>query len=472
MRALIGTLLLATALACPASAVAQLLNPNPSVLSLRPDGTLNTRAPGFFFSAGTPEGRYLVFFGVGSDFLGSNAPPGSDVANQWMLLDRLSHNIRVISRSAQGTAQNFGGDMANQGFSISISDDAKRIIFNSTATNLDPAATSGARHCYLWDRAVDHAVVVDVDPLPGLQARPCGNITADGREVVALCSQPVAGVIGFGVCVRNLDTGAIERLAPGRGAALGIGYEIRLDISADGSAVVFSGWEGSTPRGLTRVDRNTGEVFDVLSGPSSPSTISISGDGRYIAFNIGVYDHVTGIRRSVTRPTFANPTNFIYDMQVSRDGRFLAFRTAAAEFERAFTGLPFGSGRELVYRLDLATDRLELVSRLGLDGAIADASHSTCEIPSPFGCIPNRFSPRMSGDGRFVVFQFPRANLAPTYPPGERSAEQLFIKDMGPAAPLAEPVPVPLDRTALIVALGLGLWLLGAIALKRRGLAS
>lgn len=467
MRALIGTLLLGTALASPASAVAQLLSPNPTILTLRADG-LPADSSDVFFSAMTPNLRYFVVFGGrAQDFLGPAAPPGSEVAAQWILFDRQSNERRVVSINASGVAQNLGGSMASAGFAISISDDANRIIFNSTATNLDPAATSGGRHCYLWDRAVGHAVALDVDPLPGLQARPCGNITADGREVVALCSQPVSGVTGLGICVRDLDTGSIQRLAVGRGAVLGVSFESFTRISADGQVVAFSGWAGTTPVGLTRLDRGNGEVTDVIPTPNAPTNIALSADGRYLAYNIGVYDHATGSYRTVSRPPLQFPTRIIFDLSISRDGRFATFRTSAAEFERPFTGLPFGTGRIQVYRLDLATDRLDLVSRVGGDGPIANSTHDGCENPSPFPCPFNRFSPRISADGRHVVFQFPRSNLAPSYPPGDPAQAQLFIKDLGPAPALAEPVPVPLERHWLAVLMA-PMLLLGMFAAYRR----
>lgn len=469
MRALTRTLLFSAALAVPASAAAQLLSPNPTVLTVQSDGNLNARpSSGFFFSTMTPDARHVVFFGLPVHFIGSAAPPGSEVANQWMLLDRTTDTLRVVSVNSAGVAQNLG-DMFEQGFAISISDDASRIIFNSAATNLDPAATTAGRRCYLWDRAVGHAVAVDTDPSPGLQSWPCGNITADGREVVALCSQPVAGVIGFGVCVRNIDTGAIERLALGRGAGLGFAYEALTKISADGSTVAFGGWQGTTEVGVQRVDRATGAVVNVTNVAGSPFSISLSYDGRFLLADSRLYDHATGELRTVIRRAPAPfPSRNIYDAVLSRDGRYAAFRTSAGEFERPFTGLPFPTGRIQVYRLDLATDRLELVSRVGLDGPIADQSHDPCESPSVLNCSFNRFSPRISGDGRFVVFQFPRANLAPSYPAGSAFAPQLFIKDMGPAAPLASPEPVPLDRRWLIFGLGLALFACGSLALRGR----
>jgi hypothetical protein len=469
MRALIGAWLVGTALACPASAVAQLLSPNPTVLSTRPDGTTSQIVSGLVFSAMTPDARYIVLYGSSGELIGPTAPGGTLLSQQWMLFDRQTGDRRVVSVNAQGAGQILFPQPTNSGFAVSISDDANRIVFNSTATNFDPPATSGVNRCYLWDRAVGHAVALDVDPLPGLQAWPCGNITADGREVVALCSQPVANVTGFGVCVRNIDTGEIQRLAPGRGTGLGFGYEVFLRISADGSTVAFSGWQGTTAVGLTRVDRLTGTVTDVLPNAGTPPNISISGDGRFLAFASSVYDHQTGITRTaVRRPPFEWPTRTIWDLQISRDGRFVAFRTSAGEFERPFSGLPFATGRILVYRIDLATDRLEMVSRVGLDGPIANQTHDPCENPQVFSCFFNRFSPRISGDGRFVVFQFPRANLAPSYPPGNEFATQLFIKDMGPAAPLVEPVAVPLDRRSLLLVLGLALLLTGSLVLGRR----
>lgn len=472
MRALIRGVALSAALAFPASAVAQLLSPNPTVLTVRTDGSLNPEPSGVvFFSAMTPDARFLVIAARSADLIGPGAPGAGSPLNQWILIDRTSGEKRVISVNAQGAGQATPPlqEPWTSGHAVSISDDANRIVFNSIATNLDPAATTLTNRCYLWDRAVGHAVALDVDPLPGLQARPCGNITADGREVVALCSQPTPGVMGSGVCVRNIDTGEIQRLAPGRGAGVGFGYELYLKISADGSVVAFSGWQGTTAIGLTRVDRQTGTVTDVLPNPGTPPNVSISGDGRFLAFASSVYDHQTGITRTaVRRPPLAWPSRIIWDLQISRDGRFVAFRTSAGEFERPFSGLPFATGRILVYRIDLATDRLEMVSRVGLDGPIANQTHDGCENPPAFSCFFNRFSPRISGDGRFVVFQFPRANLAPSYPPGNEFAPQLFIKDMGPAAPLVEPVPVPLDRRSLLLGLGLMLLLIGALALNRR----
>jgi Tol biopolymer transport system component len=470
VRALIGASLLGTALAFPASAVAQLLSPNPTVVSTGPNGEPVTGLSALVRNAMTPDGRFVVVLGRSGELVGSDAPGAGLPTGQLVLIDRVTNDRRVVSVNAQGVGQvnPVIPSPAIDGNTLSISDDGNRIVFNSTANNLDPAAPSGAQRCYLWDRAVGHAVALDVDPLPGLQARLCGDLTANGREVVAHCSQPDANTMGMGVCVRDIDAGTIQRLAPGRGASFGVPSELGLRISADGSTVAFSGWRGNNVVGLVRLDRASGVVTEVVPGPAAPVNVSLSGSGRYLAYNEQVYDHVTNFRRVIARAPLDAPTRATWDLSISRDGRLAAFRTSAPEFERPFTGLPFGTGRIQVYRLDLATDRLDLVSRVGLDGPIADRSHDPCENPGVLGCYFNRFSPRISGDGRFVSFAFPRANLAPSYPAGSESAPQLFIKDMGPAAPLVNAVPVPLDRRWLFLGLGLSLLLIGGIALVRR----
>lgn len=450
MRSLIRSAFLVGALAFSASAFSQVLNPNPTVLSLSPDGapTPSTGSP--YWSTISADGRWVVLGGEARALLGNGAPPDPGLG-QFILLDRQTGQKRLVSVNAQGQGQDRTIDPnGNQsGNAISVSDDGRRVIFNSRATNLAPGLNSGALRCYLWDRAVGHVVAVDIDPNPGIGAFPCGNITADGSEVVGLCSQPVSGTTGFGVCVRDLDSGAIQRLAPGRGATIGSLYGISLQISADASTVAFAGWAGSMNSGLMRLDRATGIVTTVF--PFSPISFSISGDGRYLAFASSVYDHATGMLSSpIRRPPFAFPSMPLYDISISRDGRFAAFRTSAGEFETLFSGQLFPSGRSLVYRFDFSTNRIEMVSRLGLDGQIADGSHDPCDQPFVISCFFNRLSPRISGDGRLVVFQFPRSNLAPSYPAGDPDARQLFIKDMGPPTAVFQAIPVTLiDRRPL-----------------------
>ncbi len=468
MRTLIRIVGVGAALALAAGASAQWLEPNPAILVPRWDGDFDAPTiPEITFTAITPDLRYLVVSGNPSNLLGPASPPAVDGALQYYLIDRKTNERRAISIGASGFLQNLGSPNALPAWTISISDDGGRVVFNSNATNLDPAATTGATRCYLWDRSVGYAVALDVDPQPGVQGV-CGNITGDGRQVVALCSQPVIGVMGWGVCVRNVDSGEIERLAPGRGAALGQPHEsASFRISPDGSVVAFGGWQGTTAVGVQRVDLATGVVENVTNEAEMPLTMHFSGDGRFLLIGSRLYDHATRqLRTVIRRSPLSFPSRPVYDAVISRDGRFVAFRTSAGEFEREITGQLFPSGNIHVYRLDLASDRLDLVSRVGLNGPLAWGGHDGCEQPLIVACALNRFSPRISADGRHVIFTFRRLNLAPSYPPGAPSIFQLFIKDLGQPPPLPEPVPVSIDRSWLWLLAGL-LLLSGWLGIRR-----
>lgn len=455
--ALIRGVLLLMGLAIPAGAGAQLLQPNPGMLSLALDGTPTTTGAGWTMAM-TPDARYIAFQASAPQMLGPAAPPGHE--GQWILLDRQTGQKLVFSVNAAAQGQVFAVNaVVNTGYGVSISDDANRIIFNSGAINLHPGATTPEMRCYLWDRAVGHAVLVDVDPAPGIEAGLCGNLTADGRFVVTQCRQPVAGVIGFGVCVRNLDTGEIERLAPGRGmSAARSDSEVNFAISADGSTVAFSGWHGTTNVGVQRVDRASGKVTNVTNVPGAPLRTTLSGDGRWVMLDSQLYDHQTGtLTRVIRRPPWPFASAEIRDTTISRDGRFVVFSTRASEFQMPITGWTFSSGSP-IYRLDLWTDRLDYVSRVGLDGAFATPDRA-----------PVGRGPELSADGRYIIFQFPRLNLGPGYPPSDPEMPQLFMKDLGPAAPLFEPVPVPMTRNALIVLLALTMALGSFVAFRRVG---
>lgn len=455
--ALIRGLLLLLGLVAPTGAGAQLLEPNPSILSLALDGTPTTTGAGWTMAM-TPDARYIAFQASAPQMLGPAAPPGHE--GQWILLDRQTGQKLVFSVNAAAQGQVFAPDVwVNTGYGVSISDDANRIIFNSGAINLHPGATTPVMRCYLWDRAVGHSVLVDVDPGPGIQAGLCGNITGDGRFVVTRCSQPNAGVFGSGVCVRNLDTGEVERLAPGRGmGGAASDSEVNFAISADGSTVAFGGWEGTTEVGVQRVDRATGTVTNVTNEPGTPYRITLSGNGRWLMMDSRLYDHQTGsLTRVIRRLPRPSASAEIWDTTISRDGRFVVFSTRAAEFQMPITGWRFSSGSP-IYRLDLWTDRLDYVSRVGLDGAFATPDRG-----------PVGRGPELSADGRYVIFQFPRLNLGPGYPPSDPEMPQLFLKDFGPAAPLFEPVPVPLDRRqGVVLAVLLLLIGCGSLAVQRR----
>jgi Tol biopolymer transport system component len=218
-------------------------------------------------------------------------------------------------------------------------------------------------------------------------------------------------------------------------------------ISADGRYVAFasdasnllSGIEGQE-RQVFRKDLATGEIAlcsSTLSGEpgnGASDSPSISADGRYVVFqsdsdNLIPEDKngfVDVFRKDLATGEViccsANKEGEIGDMvsgqpAISYDGRYVAFCTGA----KNLTGLDFLSG--LVVRKDIATGDL-LPCSVSENGEPQDG---------------DVYHPRISSDGRYVVFSSDAGNLIPEYSSqlvpketkyGPRRIHNIYRKDL------------------------------------------
>jgi Tol biopolymer transport system component len=208
------------------------------------------------------------------------------------------------------------------------------------------------------------------------------------------------------------------------------------EISGDGRYVAFT----SAATNLDPVDTNgTGDVFvfDRDAGTTQIVSLtatgtlgdlysvrpSISADGRYVAFeslattfvptdvngvsDVFVKDRVTGELILVSaRPDGIPGDGPSYHASISGDGRFVAFVSSASDLGPPGTG----NGGAHVFVRDLATSTTTLVGVTVLGApSLYMADH-----------------PRMSYDGRFVVFE----TLAPDLVIGDtNSASDVFLVD-------------------------------------------
>ena len=206
-----------------------------------------------------------------------------------------------------------------------------------------------------------------------------------------------------------------------------------IDISSDGRFVVF----GSNASNLVPEDTNgyadiflkdleTGAIERIsvsASGAQSNSFNSsptISGDGRYVAFlshatnlsqvnppgftNLYVKDRLTGATVwSSDIPNFGDAAEV--DAAISQDGRYVVFTTYKEPS-------PIGNFAQDVFVLDLTTGVFSPASTAG-SGAAANDDSGEASI---------------SGDGRYVVFSSNATNLAA----GDANGFQadIFLKDM------------------------------------------
>ena len=272
--------------------------------------------------------------------------------------------VSIASNGTQGNAD-------SGVFWVSIADNARYVAFNSYASNLVAGDTNGEGDAFVHDLQTGETTRV--------------SVASDGTE-------------GNDVSVNALD------------------------ISADGRFVAFSSYASNLVSGDTNNnhdvfvrDRQTGQTTRVsvasdgsqANSDSGFSVVSLSADGRYVAFysyasnliagdtngewDVFVHDRQTAqtFRVSVgTGGVEANNTSAW--MSISADGRYVAFQSDASNLVPADTN---GTGDVFVHdRQTLQTTRVSVPS----DGAQGNATSGT---------------PTISADGRYVAFDSYASNL-------------------------------------------------------------
>lgn len=278
---------------------------------------------------------------------------------------------------------------------------------------------------------------------------------ASGGKVVVFTSSATNWVSGTfntnnKAILVELDTGVIEVVSRSS-----IGTVIRGDhpaASADGRYVAFLtndslGLVGVSDWKAVRKDRVTG-ALDLVSSSSGGTpannfvdddTVSISGDGRYVAFeasssNLGfsisgmtqvfVKDLQTGTLTWASQPGSGGSVGEcrMWAHSLSDDGRFVTFICDSTLFSGA------GGGNQ-VYVRDLQSGTLEVVSRgSGVSGA-------------PSTAFSGR--PSISPSGRLVAFLNPfYAGLGGT----ENGNSGVYLRDRQAATTV--PIPVPSGANA------------------------
>jgi Tol biopolymer transport system component len=237
---------------------------------------------------------------------------------------------------------------------------------------------------------------------------------------------------------------ATERVSVDSVGAEGNGSSGGPSISADGRYVAF------VSSATNLVPGDTNGVFDVfvhdrVTGTSERVSVdsvgvqannqssmpSISGDGRYVAFNssatnlvpgdtngvddVFVHDRVTGATERVSVDTAglqANAQDYAYNYapSISADGRYVAFESYASNLVPGDTN---GIWDIFVHdRVTAATERVSVDS----PGAQGNG---------------NSYGPSISADGRYVVFESSASNLVPGDTNG---AADVFVRDRATGA--------------------------------------
>jgi Tol biopolymer transport system component len=330
-----------------------------------------------------------------------------------------------------------GGGQAN-GTSSSpvVSDDGRIILFTSDATNLVPGDTNGATDVFVHDRQTRTTTRVNVST-GGAQANGDsgeGIALSGNGQVVAFDSNASNLVVGDtnadqDVFVHDRQTGITERVSVATGGGQGNFGGSFPALSGNGRFVAFVSVASNLVPGDTNFrqdvfvhDRQTGTTTRVNVGQGGIQTnqgsgdeLSISGDGRFVAFiseannlvpgdtngveDVFVHDRQTGTTTRVSVGPGGLQANGESDdgPALSADGRFVAFISDANNLVSSDTnGVPdiFMHDRQMG-----TTTRVSVATGGGGQQANAESE-----------------SMALSGDGRFVAIDTEATNLVPNAP--------------------------------------------------------
>jgi len=266
--------------------------------------TGGTQTNGVSYISGiSADGRYVAFVSAASDLVADDTNNTEDA----FVHDRVTGATTRVSLATGGTQVSSGGAASG------ISADGRYIVFGSAAGDLVAGDTNGKRDVFVRDRVAGATTRVSVAS-GGTQANSNSHmavISADGRYVVfeSDATNLVAGDTNrmMDVFVRDRITGATTRVSVATGGTQPNSYSYASAISADGRYVPFSSYASNLVAGDTNQtadvfvrDRVTGTTTRVNVTPAGSQANgysfgpTISGNGRYVAFNSQASNLVAG----------------------------------------------------------------------------------------------------------------------------------------------------------------------------------
>jgi len=329
------------------------------------------------------NGLVVAFDSSATNLVGGDTNGAVDV----FVRDRASGRTERVSVSSRGRQGNGGST------GPAVSGDGRFVVFESSATNVVPGDTNVRNDIFVRDRLSGETTRVSV-AADGTQSdnHSIGPaVSADGRFVAFasdasnLVPEPASG---RQVYVKDLVTGAVERVSVSSGGDPAVGFTTPPAISGDGNVVTFAA--GAT----NLVPGDTNGQLDVFS-----------------------HDRATGVTERVSVDSAGGEgdgPSFIPD--INGDGRFVTYASEASNLVAADT-----NGVRDVFVHDRATGVTERVS---VDSAGAEANGQSIGPGIRGG---SAFGSSITADGRLVAFDSIATNLVP----GDTNTCQPFFPNPG-----------------------------------------
>ncbi len=330
------------------------------------------------------DGRYIAFSSNATNLVAGDTNGATDI----FLHDTQTGDTTRVSVDSLGAE----GDGASS--SPSMSADGRYIAFRSLATNLIAGDTNDTDDIFLHDTQTGDTtrVSVGLGNVQGNSYSSSPSVSSDGRYIAFTsdASNLVAGDSGVytDIFLHDIQTGNTARVSVDSLGAEGGGTSSSPSISSDGRYIAFNSNAINLVVGDTNItsdiflhDIQTGNTARVsvdslgAEGNSLSTSLSISSDGRYIAFSSNATNLVAGDTNGV-------PDIFLHDIQtgdttrvsvdsldgegngasltpsISADGRYVTFSSESTNLISGdINGIPD------IFLHDIQTGETILVSR-------------------------------------------------------------------------------------------------------------
>jgi hypothetical protein len=362
-------------------------------------------------------GRYVAFHSIANNLVATDTNGETDV----FVRDTQAGSTERVSLSSAGIEGN--GDSAHP----DISGDGRYVVFESFATNFDPADTDITRDIYLYDRTNDTITLVSKNMTGGSASGDTQRaaITPDGEFIVYVsnASDIVAGDTNgtYDCFVYDVSSGMVNRILTSTGAEFDDDC-IVADIAGGTPLIAF---ESEATNVVPNDTNGKGDIFIVSifntgharvsvdsagnEGNDFANAPSISRDGDFVTFfsqaNNMVLSDTNGIGDIFLHETQTGETtrvsvvsggaqanNTSTNPHISGGGRYIVFTSFA-------TNLVPGDTNEVVDVFIHDTQTL-VTERLSTTSQNVEGNHFS-------------YYPAISGNGQAVVFESLASNLVP-----------------------------------------------------------
>jgi Ca2+-binding RTX toxin-like protein len=350
------------------------------------------------------DGRYVVFISNSTNLIAGET---NGFIGDAVLKDLQTGSLTRVSTSAAGVQSNVSAELPG------ISANGLFVVFQTHADNLVAGDGNGTVDIFVKNVQTGAITLASSDAggNEGNNASQYADISADGRYVVfeSFATNLVAGDTNeYGeIFLKDIVTGAIALVSTDAGGNRGNNASTRPSISADGRYVAFSSNATNLVVGDTGIediyvkDMLTGAIERVSvneagqSGNAASSGPAISGDGRTVAFMSAASNLVAGDTNAnfdvfVTLSGFVDPDSFTADFSSSSAGVSNTLQPDGLGYQGEFTDgtttLPFsnagvfdvlaGSGNDTIQTGDFNDT---IVASAGHDAISAGAGHDSVE---------------------------------------------------------------------------------------------